>query len=65
MEDRWLHEHMSGILLAIEIIWVGGVIAIIGFYFIMKRKLRNKRTEAQTAETTADTTEELKSGRKQ
>ena len=59
MEDRWLHEHMGNILIGIEIFWVGGVIAIFAFYFVMKRKLHKKR-ERELAEKVA--VEELKEG---
>ena len=65
MNDRWIHEHMGSILIVIEIIWVGGVIAIIAFYLIMKRMLRKKKVEEQTAEATAQTLEEFKSSKKQ
>ena len=64
MEDRWLHEHMSGKLITIEIIWVGGVVAIIVFYFIITRKLHNKRAEEQSAKMTTETVKELNSGKK-
>jgi hypothetical protein len=63
MSDRWLHEHMSSILIAIEVIWVGGVIAVIAFYFIMKKKLRKKKEEKQAAEMATKTMEEMKSSR--
>ena len=59
MEDRWLHEHMGNILVGIEILWVGLVIAIFAFYFVMKRKLHKKR-ERELAEKVA--VEELKEG---
>lgn len=54
---------MSSILIAIEIIWVGLVIAIIAFYFIMKQKLRNKKEEEQAAETVEKTMEDTKSSK--
>jgi len=62
MEDRWLHEHMGNILVGIEIIWVGGVIAVIVFYFIIKRKFRNKKDNELIAKAAAEPVEELKSG---
>ena len=65
MNDRWIHEHMGSILIAIEIIWVGGVIAIIAFYLIMKRKFRKKKADEQTAEAAAQTLGEFKSDKKQ
>ena len=54
---------MSSILIAIEIIWVGGVIAVIAFYFIMKRKLRKKKEEKQAPDTATKTTEDIKSSK--
>jgi uncharacterized membrane protein YdjX (TVP38/TMEM64 family) len=42
MDDLWLHEHMSSILIGVEIMWVGGVLAVIVFYLVMKRRLRKK-----------------------
>ena len=63
MNDRWIHEHMGSILIAIEIIWVGGVIAVIAFYFIMKRKLRKKKEEKQAPDTATKTTEDIKSSK--
>ena len=59
MDDRWLHAHMSNILIGVEILWVGGVIAVIVFYLIMKRKYRKKKEE-QTAKAAVEGVEEMK-----
>ena len=36
MED-WVHAHAHGVLLGIEILWVGGFLAIFVLYFLIKR----------------------------
>lgn len=34
--DDWLHSHMAAVLLGIEIVWVGGVVAVFLLYFVVK-----------------------------
>lgn len=51
---------MGNILICIEIIWVGGVIAVIVFYFVIKRNLRKKKENDLTAKTIMGTMKELK-----
>lgn len=36
-------HHMHGVLLAIEVFWVVGVLAIFVFYFVVKRRVRARR----------------------
>lgn len=38
----WLHGHMGAVLIGIEILWVGGVLAILVFYFVMRRRLSRR-----------------------
>ena len=54
---------MGNILIAIEILWVGGVIAVIVFYLVMKRKLRKRKQREQTVKAAMEAAEELKSGK--
>jgi len=42
MED-WVFDHMGGVLIAIEIMWVGGVLAVFGLYFVVRRNLRKRK----------------------
>ena len=53
---------MGNILIGIEIVRVGGVIAVIVFYLDMKRKLRNKNEKERNAKSVG-TMDELKSGK--
>ena len=62
MEDRWLHEHMGNILVGIEILWVGLVIAIFSLYFIVKRNLRKKKEQELAKKAAAEAVEEFKEG---
>jgi len=42
--DAWMHANMESILWVIEVLWVGGVLSIIAFYFVLKYKVkRNKK----------------------
>lgn len=55
----WLHGHMMAVLIGIEILWVGGIVAIIAFYFLVRRRLlRDKhRTGATPAGGPSPTTD--------
>lgn len=54
MLDDWVHAHAHGVLLTIEILWVGGFLAVFVFYFIMKRWF--KRHPPKSPPATADQT---------
>lgn len=42
--DDWLVKHMHGVLVTVEILWVGGFLAVFVVYFVIKYRLkRNKR----------------------
>jgi len=43
--DEWLVEHMEGVLWAIEILWVGGVVAIFSLYFVLKYYFSRKKRQ--------------------
>lgn len=36
MED-WVHAHAHGVLLTIEVLWVGGFLAVFVVYFFVRR----------------------------
>jgi hypothetical protein len=52
--DDWLHGHMAAVLLGIEILWVGGVVAVFLLYFVMKRRFARAKPPAETVELTKD-----------
>lgn len=41
--DDWLIAHMPGVLLGIEIMWVGGFLAVFVLYFLIWHAVRKKR----------------------
>jgi heme/copper-type cytochrome/quinol oxidase subunit 2 len=49
MED-WLIKHMHGVLVTIEILWVAGFLVVFVVYFIIKYRLRHKKTTQQIDE---------------
>lgn len=44
--EAGLHGHMSGLLVFMEIFSVVFVLAIFVFYFLLKRRIKKKKTEA-------------------
>jgi uncharacterized membrane protein len=40
--EKWLLDNMFGVLIAIEVLWVGGFIAVIVALFVVKRHFRNR-----------------------
>jgi len=44
--EQWLLDNMFGVLIAIEILWVGGFIAVILALFVIKRRFRDKARQA-------------------
>lgn len=51
LED-WMLEHMHGVLIGVEIMWVGGFLAVFVVYFWIWRGIQKKKKAAQgTAET--------------
>jgi hypothetical protein len=52
---------MSNILVGIDILWVGGVIAVVALRIIMKRKLHKKNKEERTGKAAMKIAEGLKS----
>lgn len=49
MLEDWVHAHAHGVLLTIEILWVGGFLAVFVFYFIMKRWFKKHRAKPPPA----------------
>ena len=45
--DGWLGKHMHGVLLTVEVLWIGGFLAIFVVYFIIKRRLRRNKSGQQ------------------
>lgn len=35
--ENWVHDHAYGVLLTIEVLWVGGFLAVFVFYFFIRR----------------------------
>jgi uncharacterized membrane protein YdjX (TVP38/TMEM64 family) len=51
--EQWVEENIFGVLLAIEIMWVGGFLAIFVAYFAVKWHFRKARKEKALAEKAA------------
>ena len=47
--EDFIHAHAKGVLLTIEILWVAGFLAIFVVYFIIKRRIKKKKAEANMA----------------
>ena len=45
--DDWLTKHMHGVLVTVEILWVSGFLAVFVVYFVIKYRLRRKRSTQQ------------------
>ena len=43
--DGWLGKHMHGVLIAVEILWVSGFLAIFVLYFIVKNRMKRKKSQ--------------------
>jgi len=41
MED-WIHAHAHGVLLGIEVMWVGGFLAVFVVYFFIRRWVKRQ-----------------------
>ncbi len=46
---NWVLEHMHGVLIGIEIMWVGGFLAVFVVYFWIWRGIHKKKKAAQDA----------------
>jgi beta-lactamase regulating signal transducer with metallopeptidase domain len=42
-----MHAHMSGVLWAVEVLWVAGFLAVFVFYLILKRRIKKKKAAAE------------------
>ena len=47
--EGWMLEHMHGVLIGIEIMWVGGFLAVFVVYFWIWRGIQKKKKAAQDA----------------
>ncbi len=47
--EEWMLEHMYGVLIGIEIMWVGGFLAVFVVYFWIWRGIQKKKKAAQDA----------------
>ena len=45
--EGWMVKNMESILWVIEILWVGGVLAILVLYFVIKWRIKNKRKKTE------------------
>ena len=52
MFEEFLLENMHGVLIFIEVLWVGGFLAIFVIYFLVRRHFKKKR-RAEEAEAQA------------
>ena len=43
--EGWMVKNMESILWVIEILWVGGVAAIFVVYFVIKWRIKHKKTD--------------------
>lgn len=41
--EEWMLAHMEGVLIAVEILWVAGFLAVFVIYFLIQRRLRKQR----------------------
>jgi heme/copper-type cytochrome/quinol oxidase subunit 2 len=44
--DDWLTKHMHGVLLTVEVLWVSGFLMVFVVYFIIKYRLRRRKSQA-------------------
>ena len=49
LED-WVLAHMHGVLIGIEIMWVGGFLAVFVVYFVIWRGIKKKAAAQKAAE---------------
>ena len=47
--EEWMLEHMYGVLIGVEIMWVGGFLAVFVVYFLIWRGIQNKKKAARNA----------------
>lgn len=52
--DDWLTRHMHGVLIAVEVLWVGGFLAIFVLYFYIKSRLKHKKPVKKKADVSKD-----------
>lgn len=45
--EDWIHAHAYGMLWAIEVMWVAGFLAVFVVYFMVKRWIKKKKTDAR------------------
>lgn len=46
MLEQWVEENIMGVLIAIQIMWVGGFLAIFVLYFLVKRHFARLKTQS-------------------
>jgi Na+/melibiose symporter-like transporter len=42
--DDWMHAHMGSVLWMVEVFWVAGFLAVFVCYFMIKRRIKKKKT---------------------
>jgi len=47
--EDWVHDHAFGVLLGVEILWVGGFLAVFVLYFLLKRWVKKQAKPADQA----------------
>ena len=47
--EEWMLEHMFGVLIGVEIMWVGGFLSVFVVYFWIWREVQKKKKAAQDA----------------
>ncbi len=47
--EDWVHDHAFGVLLGVEILWVGGFLAVFVLYFLLKRWVKKQAKPADEA----------------
>ena len=46
MED-WMLDNMHGILVAIEVLWVSGFLAVFVLYFVIRHKIKKSKAKQE------------------
>lgn len=47
MLDAWIHDNALGVLVAIEVLWVGGFVGIFVLYFLVRRHFKRKARQSK------------------
>ena len=45
--ENWLVKNMESVLITIEVLWVGGVVAIFFVYFYIKWQIKKKKAQQE------------------